>query len=96
MIDETSDSCNRICPYCQHSYQVETEDYSSDTRVEECSECGKKYHATDHFEVTHTATPDCELNGEPHDWTSNVRHTFEFCRQCGTLRTIEVESEASK
>ena len=85
MAEQTCDDSNRECPYCGHSYQPESEDYSNDTREEECSECGKKYIAHDSFSVTHYATPDCELNGEQHDWQPRPLpggRTHPFCERC--------------
>lgn len=87
MYEETMDSCNRICPYCGCSYQVESEDYSEDTREEECEECGKKYHSSDMFSVDHFARPDCVLNGDDHKWEplpiTGGHHDFcSVCREC--------------
>ena len=82
---ETTDTINRICPYCQHSYQVEGEDYSEDSHVETCEACGKKYHARSSVTVDHYAKPDCELNGEKHRWETIFLHydvPHDFCFVC--------------
>ena len=84
---DTSDDCMMICPYCQHSYQVETEDYSEDDRVEECQECGKKYNCRQSFSVSNMASADCELNGELHEWrASSTNKEFEHCETCEACR----------
>ena len=89
--EEKMDDCNRICPYCGYSYQVESEDYSEDTREEECSECSKKFYSRENFSVTHYAIPDCEINGDVHNWepvkTSSGHH--DFCSICGKCRPFD-------
>lgn len=89
--DETYDDANRACPYCGHEYQPESEDYTDEPRAEECDECGKSFYARDDFSVTHIATPDCELNGETHDWQpvqlrDGTRHPF--CTTCGKCQPV--------
>lgn len=76
------------CPYCKHEYQPETEDYSEDTREEECSECGKKYHVWQAFRVDHHSKPDCALNGEEHEWdaVSARRPDYQSCGKCDKWR----------
>jgi hypothetical protein len=87
---KTAGDCNRICPYCGDSYQVEAEDYSEDMREEECNICGKKYHAYECFSVFHYANPDCELNGFKHQWVSRkvMNGYHDFCCICGACRPI--------
>jgi len=84
------DDCEMICPYCGNKYQPEGEDYSEDCREEECEECGKTYHAHQSFSVTHHATPDCELNGEQHEWQAVSlgagKGTHDFCATCDKCR----------
>ena len=73
------------CPYCGYSYQREGEDISEDEREEECEECGKKYQTHDSFTVYHHAAPDCELNGEQHDYqpaSLGNGKTHPFCTVC--------------
>jgi len=80
------DSNEAICPYCKYSYQVESEDYLEDVRPEECSGCGKKYYLSQSFSVDHTTEPDCELNGEPHQWKAESLgggQEHPFCSVCG-------------
>lgn len=84
MSEETFDNTNRICPYCGCKYQVD-EPGGEDLREEECSECGKRYHAYDTYTVTHYAVPDCELNGEQHEFPPLSKH--QFCGKCGKWRS---------
>ena len=82
---ETTDSIHRICPYCGYRYQVEDEDVSETSEIEECWECGKKYHTRSSVTVDHYANPDCALNGMEHQWETvflqyGVAH--EFCSIC--------------
>lgn len=81
---ETFSDSVRRCPYCGSEHQPESETYSEDVREQECEECGKSYYMHDSFTVTHYATPDCELNGEQHDWQDRkVRSgTHPFCMKC--------------
>lgn len=92
--DETMDSTNRICPYCEHEYQPEGEDFSEDSRVEECEGCGKNYHAFDSITVDHHAVPDCDLNDQDHDYlVRNVDgKNVPFCKVCGEIAPIEMWS----
>ena len=66
--EEQCDDNKAICPYCEHSYQVEAEDYDENSREEECEECGKVYWIEQWFSVTTNTKPDCNLNGESHKW----------------------------
>jgi len=81
-----------ICPYCKHSYQPESEDYSEDTREQECSECEKKFWLHQNFSVSHVVKPDCELNGEQHKWDFVTRHRdpqsrdYQSCDVCDKWR----------
>lgn len=83
--EKRRDDC-RECPYCGYTYQVECEDYSEDLREEECSECGKKYWASESTSVTHFSTPDCTVNGQEHDWLKILsdfgRRHYRECREC--------------
>jgi predicted nucleic acid-binding Zn ribbon protein len=47
------DDATVICPHCGASYQPEAEDYSEDSRDEECSSCGETYTVWQEFSVTH-------------------------------------------
>ena len=93
---ESSDA-NVICPYCKHEYQPEAEDYSEDTREEECSQCGKKYHVWQVFSVDHHAKPDCELNGEQHQWdiVSKRRPDYQSCGVCNKWRKTPIPTPDS-
>ena len=84
MAEKTFDDSVRKCPYCGHTHQPESETYSENSWVETCEECDKQYHANDSVSVTHYAEPDCELNGEAHDWQDKaVRgRKHPFCTKC--------------
>ena len=89
---QTSDDSERQCPYCGHSYQPESATYSESERAEECEECGKTYRIHDSFSVTHYATPDCELNGESHDYQDRAvldGGTHPFCMKCDKCKPFE-------
>jgi hypothetical protein len=89
---DTVDDCDRICPYCEHKYQPEAEDYSEDTREEDCDECGMKFHAHDSFTVSHHAEPDCVLNDMEHVWGNNesykgyIYHHCQTCEKCERVK----------
>jgi hypothetical protein len=90
--EDTSGQPMRRCPYCNYAYQPEAEDYSEDQREEECNGCGKHYYAKDVFTVYHVASPDCALNGQPHEWKDiDLRNgrTHPFCFQCGKCKPID-------
>ena len=72
-----------ICPYCKSKHQRESEDWSEDSRVERCHDCGKLYHTHDEISVTHVAKPDCELNGEEYAWRVGSTVKAWFCSKCG-------------
>lgn len=95
--EDTSDGANRICPYCESEHYVESEEYSDRSRIENCSDCGKNYHACDDFSVSHEAKPDCELNGEKHDYQPfalNDGASVDFCDTCGKIRPFSDEERA--
>ena len=82
--DDTLSSGDWVCPYCGSQQHVESEEYSEDSRVEECDECGMNYHAYESFEVDHHAVPDCDLNKIDHKWMVSTRNSeFYHCEICG-------------
>lgn len=95
--ESTYSSDGRECPYCGHTSHVESEDYSEDSRIEECDECGKKFHAHEVFSVDHKAEPDCELNGEQHKFelvTFSSGKSAEFCETCNKCRLVKATPAA--
>ena len=82
-IEEQTDSNDCICPYCEWSYQVESEDYNESGTVEECFDCGMKYHRRTEFHISHIASPDCNLNGKPHQYKNPDVVSASFCVICG-------------
>lgn len=92
--EEMSSASEAICPYCGYSYQVETEDFRGDGEAVEvkCSKCGLKYHLSQSYEVTHTSTPDCFLNGFPHKWEARRLPRggeHDFCSRCDACRPVD-------
>jgi hypothetical protein len=86
------DESHVICPYCLEKYQPDAETYSEDTRVDDCPECGKKFHLYQSFTVEHHTKPDCELNGAQHAWSPHKLtggRTHDFCDVCGKCRPYE-------
>ena len=85
--DEQMNGNDLICPYCEESYQLEGEDYMTDQEVEEeCDNCGMKYIRIVEMAVTITATPDCLLNGNKHDFIATLPGSaYQECRVCGKL-----------
>lgn len=84
--EDQYDGHDAICPYCRATYQVESEDFSEDIRVDECGKCSKKYHLSQMFSVDHHTSPDCELQGDKHLWLlydlkDGRKHPF--CTECG-------------
>jgi len=82
--EEQYDGSDSICPYCKHSYQVESEDYSEESQEIQCDECGKKYYLHQYFSISHHSTPDCELNGEKHQFEliGLKNGSAYFCKIC--------------
>lgn len=92
--EDQCDGNNSICPYCKEAYQVESEDYSEDTQEIECEGCGMKYYLHQSFTVEHHTTPDCELNGENHQFERvklNNSKEADFCSVCYKCRSIRGE-----
>jgi len=87
--EEQVDDTDAICPYCGERYQVESEDYDEHSREDECESCGKVYWLSQGFSVTHYSKPDCELNGQTHDFErvklSNGKEA-DFCLICNKCR----------
>ncbi len=89
--EDQADEDNVICPYCQAGYQPEAEDFSEDTRTEECGNCGKKYHIHQSFTITHHTKPDCALNSEEHDYkprSLGAGRYHDFCAKCDKCKPI--------
>jgi hypothetical protein len=80
-----------ICPYCEHSYEVEPENYDEDSREKDCEECGKTFWLSQSFSVTHITQPDCEINAGEHKWElmnfSDLRAAF-FCATCNKCSLV--------
>ena len=66
--EEQMDDNHAICPYCLHQNHVESEDYDSNEREQECAECGKTSMQYDDFTITHYTRP-CPQNEKEHPTT---------------------------
>lgn len=89
--EDQCDDSNSICPYCKESFQAESEDYDEDQRIIKCEGCGMKYYLCQRFSVDHHTTPDCELNGEDHQFERvklNDGREADFCAICYKCRSI--------
>ena len=86
------DSNDAICPYCEDSYHVESEDYDESEREETCENCGNKYWLYQSFSVDHCTRPDCELNGKSHEYElitlQNGKKVY-FCLVCDKCKLFE-------
>ena len=84
--EDQIDSTLMICPYCRESYQPEGEDFHEDEDIEECNSCGKKYYCCQSISIDNISRPDCELNGEKHDYQKAVNFDDLFiCKKCGAV-----------
>lgn len=73
-----------ICPYCGEGHQPEAETWDEEAREEECGECGRRYLVHQSFSVCHITKPDCEINGEEHQWGSKDGYPdHKWCKICG-------------
>lgn len=82
------------CPYCGHE-ESESWEWGNGEEggdIEECPECGKKYHWYRNISVNYNTEGDCELNNEKHDYewinTKNNDGAW-FCKKCPKLKLKE-------
>ena len=80
-----------VCPYCGREYEDSWEwgDGHEGGDIEECDECGKKFHWYRRLSVSYNTDGDCELNGEKHDYewvdTGSKNGGAWFCKKCPKL-----------
>lgn len=79
---------NEVCPYCMNEW-VPDQDLGPNERVAECDECGKKYYCEPEYSVDYHTKPDCELNGEQHDFVLVPFGNAYCCNVCGKYKLIE-------
>lgn len=75
------------CPYCRYEFQDGFE--FSDEGVQDCYNCGKKFHYTRDVTIQYSSTPDCELNKLDHVWKPHTLRggkTHDFCEVCGKIK----------
>ena len=90
------------CPYCKFEYGDSWEMLGDGegTEVLECPECYKKFIATRHITVDYWCTPDCEENGEKHQYKKrNEQHKGKDifdCVVCGDIAFKIQSKELSK
>ena len=82
-----------VCPYCNHQYQPEAEDFNEEERIQECMNCEKKFHHQDEISYTHSTRPDCEINGEAHVWELVESCNHDFCAVCDTIKPLTDEQQ---
>lgn len=87
---EQVDDSYAICPYCEHYFLVESEDYDEDQQEITCDRCGKNYYLRQSFSVTHHSIPDCSLNGDNHKFRGHtLADEWNICGVCGVMRRGE-------
>ena len=72
-------------------HRVDAENYNENSRVEECYECGMKFHQSESFTVDHHTQADCELNGGSHEYvlrSLGQGKTHGFCKYCENVEPI--------
>lgn len=52
-----SHDLNVICPYCDYSYQAESEDFSDQEREQICGQCDREFLLWDEMSITHHTRP---------------------------------------
>ena len=72
-----------VCPYCKTTHHIEGEDYSEDVSKIECS-CGKSFYCSQQINIQHDSYPNCELNGEEHQYEAFGKGCFR-CIVCGEV-----------
>jgi Zn ribbon nucleic-acid-binding protein len=74
----------RTCPYCLHYTRLTAAECDEIRRVVDCVACGKKYYTSEIVYVSSETNPNCELNGETHDYPEDVS----VCRRCQHVRPM--------
>ncbi|MCK5613690.1 hypothetical protein KAR91_68125 [Candidatus Pacearchaeota archaeon] len=96
--EDTMNNYDVECPYCHYTYYPEGEENDEERRIEECQNCDKRFYRHDEITVDHHTSPDCELNGEQHDYQpcelndGSFHHFCETCEKCMPRRKFEEAS----
>lgn len=94
-----------ICPYCLEERKIDPEtDYDQEGYEHECGHCEKIYYVSPHISWSWTASQDCELNKEEHNWKTesetnhnigniskhaNSESIYCECSKCGITKYID-------
>ena len=102
MTEEEYSDDGIICPYCKTAREPDCEgdDYTEGGFDEECRNCGKQYTVEPYVSYSWTATPDCDLNKEEHDFSGDIIEneyidTDSVCRKCtkcGRIKSFKKQS----
>jgi len=84
-IDYTYESVDLKCPYCGEFQSDSWEIDFNDNRVKIECDCGKKFWGSEHITRNYEGNPDCELNGEEHDFEEFSNRTLK-CKKCGVIK----------
>lgn len=81
------------CPYCGDRFEDSWDTIAGDgeTAVIDC-DCGKKFTATCVLSIDYWGHPDCELNGDEHDYEMihfDSGKSANFCEICGNIEPIK-------
>ena len=85
------------CPYCSYQIPDSYELISIDDEATEieCDECSMKFIAECRVTVDYIGKPDCELNGEKHDYKLHLLrngNSANFCETCGQIEPYKREA----
>ena len=71
------------CPYCD-AYDNDFDDYQSieDEKKHQCASCNKTFWAEADVRVQYKSRPDCELNGEKHNFEQAAFIHWLTCSKC--------------
>jgi len=87
--ERESDNVDVICPYCGHRYQFESECFDDNERTEVCDKCGKVYWLSNEVVLENYTWPDCELNGDEHQFVKIIATggmPCFYCNVCGSIK----------
>jgi len=88
------DDENAICPYCKEEHYIDHEDFldEDEESIINCDGCGKKFHHYTCYMIDQRTKPDCEINGDNHQYKTKELSTGEnhgFCVVCGKCEPVK-------